>query len=94
VATRRLRVLALLCAALYTFVVEANPVRHHDLVCHSKTPTHCEACAQSPVVSGTEAHFRLEQPALLDLGHVADRRGTAVHAQPVLPRSGRAPPLS
>jgi len=86
-------VLALLCAALYTFMAEANPVRHHDLVCHSKTPTHCEACAQSPAVSGTEAHFRLEQPVLRDLGDVADGRGTAVHFQPVLPRSGRAPPL-
>jgi hypothetical protein len=93
VATRRLRVLALLCAALYTFMAEANPVRHHDLVCHSKTPTHCEACAQSPVVSGAEAHFRLEQPRLPDLGDVEGGRGTAVHFQPVLPRSGRAPPL-
>jgi len=89
----RLRRLALQVAVLHVLVASLAPLFHHDLDCHLKTPTHCNACVQTPLGSRTEAGFTLERPRLTDLGHVLGPATAVPTTKPLLPHSGRAPPV-
>jgi hypothetical protein len=40
--------------AVYCVILVVSPVVHHDLACHVKSPTHCEACAANPLASRVE----------------------------------------
>lgn len=88
----RLRRLPLQVALLHALVASAAPLLHHDLACHVKTPTHCDACVQTPMGPRAEVGFTLERPRLTDLGHVPGPLATGPAPEPVLKRSGRAPP--
>lgn len=80
--------------AIYAFAAMALPLAHHDVVCHTKTPTHCVTCviaASGDVASDPGTLARL---GLNDLG-AAPLDGPARVVLPVrLAPAGRAPPAS
>lgn len=46
---RGFRLCVTLALGLYAAAVAASPLLHHDFACHLTSPTHCTACAASPV---------------------------------------------
>lgn len=82
----------LLGLGLYALALVGNPLLHHDLACHLKSPTHCTACTSSPTASRIEDGIRLEAWRLQEAGraHTAPRPGAST-ASP-LRTSGRSPP--
>ena len=91
-AFRRLRLLALVGLVLYTIVLFASPLLHHDLACHVKTPAHCDACAMSPVASRVESSAVAGLPGLARAGTVETPREVAPRPFARVAQSGRAPP--
>ena len=77
---------------LYTLLASLSPALHHDLACHVKSPTHCDACVASPQASRTEPATGLNAPALHALGEPPIGVEPREHWAPVAPASGRAPP--
>jgi hypothetical protein len=91
---RRLRLLAAVGLVLYTLVLFASPVLHHDLACHLKTPGHCDACAMSPVASRVESAVVTGLPRLAQAGTVEAAREAAPRPWTRVAASGRAPPAA
>lgn len=91
-AFRRLRSLAALGLVLYAVVFAASPVLHHDLACHLKTPTHCDACAMSPPASRVESSFGSGLTHLAQAGRIEMLREQATRSVAPVAQSGRAPP--
>ncbi len=88
----RARRWAWLGLAVYAAILVVSPVLHHDLACHVKSPTHCEACAANPLASRVETAVLVTTPALPLVGEVAPPvRATDVVAPPSV-SAGRAPP--
>src|SRR5262249_5524449 len=52
---RRHRLLAAVALSLYALLLAVSPVLHHDLACHVKSPTHCDACVANSPASRVEA---------------------------------------
>jgi hypothetical protein len=80
--------------AIYTFAAMALPLAHHDVVCHTKTPTHCVTCviaASGEVAAdpGTLARFGLN-----DVGSAPLDGPSHVVLPARLAPAGRAPPAS
>jgi hypothetical protein len=76
----------------YGIVLAASPVLHHDLICHLKTPTHCDACHASPVAPQAVALVHVAPPDLAASASIENREETAALALVPLRSSGRAPP--
>ena len=80
--------------AIYTFAAMALPLAHHDVVCHTKTPTHCVTCviaASGDVAADPGALARL---GLNDVGAVPVDGPARVVPPARLAPAGRAPPAS
>jgi hypothetical protein len=77
--------------AVYTLILTVNPVLHHDLACHLKSPTHCSACTASPSATRVEA-IGPSLPAPVEAGplEASDHAAEAGAPRPVL--AGRSPP--
>ena len=43
-----------LVVGLYAFVLAVTPLLHHDLDCHLKSRSHCNACTANPLAPGAE----------------------------------------
>ena len=84
---------AALAIGLYTLVLGAGPVEHHDLACHLKSRTHCSACVFASV-PGDEARMGEAQaplPAVASIGQDTPEDAPA-GTRPI--QSNRAPPAS
>lgn len=80
--------------AIYAFAAMALPLAHHDVVCHTKTPTHCVTCviaASGDVAADPGALARL---GLNDAGAVPVDGSARVVLPARLAPAGRAPPAS
>jgi hypothetical protein len=77
---------------LYGIGLATSPVLHHDLVCHLKTPYHCDACHASPVAPRAVPHVKVVPPVESEASRVESREETASLAPVPLHSSGRAPP--
>jgi len=88
----RLGRVALQIAALHALVAGSSPLFHHDFVCHLKSPTHCEACVQTPMGSRAEAKVTLERPRFEDVGHILAAPASHQGNGPSRGQGGRAPP--
>ena len=53
VGPRRRGIAAAAILVVYALILAATPLLHHDLDCHFKTPTHCQACLASPAAAPT-----------------------------------------
>jgi hypothetical protein len=78
--------------AVYAAILVVSPVLHHDLACHVKSPTHCEACATNPLASRTEPVAAITLPGLAVAGDVVATAIAQVHTASLSTVSGRAPP--
>ena len=76
----------------YLLALGVAPLLHHDLECHVKSPTHCNACMASPPGLCSAAGAPLDATSLHDAGRVeAARATTPAHAFAV-DTPGRSPP--
>ena len=78
--------------AVYSVILVVSPVVHHDLACHVKSPTHCEACAANPLASRVETAVLAVTAALPAAGEVPPGAHDLDGADPVRIAAGRAPP--
>jgi len=79
--------------AVYAAILVVSPVLHHDLACHVKSPTHCEACATNPLASRVEPAGSMALTGLPIAGEVV-AVAVAHHARANLaPAVGRGPPF-
>jgi len=78
--------------ALYTLLASLSPALHHDLACHVKSPTHCDACVANPLASRTEPTAGLLAPPMGAMGEPPAHAESREHYAPVTAASGRAPP--
>ena len=92
VRRRGARLLAWLGLAVYSVILVVSPVVHHDLACHVKSPTHCEACAANPLASRVETAVLAITASLPAAGEVAPAAQNLDGADPVRIAAGRAPP--
>jgi hypothetical protein len=77
---------------LYGIALATSPLLHHDLVCHLKTPSHCDACHASPVAPNAVPHVDVAPPLEASTSRVESREETASLAPVSHRSSGRAPP--
>jgi hypothetical protein len=89
----RRRALAALALSLYAVLLAVSPVLHHDLACHMKSPTHCDACAANPLASRVETAVLTVLPGLPLSGEVAAPPARLDHGTPFTTAAGRAPPV-
>jgi hypothetical protein len=89
---RRGRAWLLALLAVYALLLAANPLLHHDVACHLKSPTHCTSCTASPWASRIETGVPLVSQQLPDAGCVVPGGPTSVRAVVRLAPSGRSPP--
>jgi len=83
-------VLAIL--GVYALLLAANPLLHHDVACHLKSPTHCVACTSSPSASRIEADAPLSALMLPEAGRVAGAERLAADTAATFETTGRSPP--
>jgi hypothetical protein len=89
---RRGRGWLLALLAVYAALLAANPLLHHDVACHLKSPTHCTSCTASPWASRIEAGVPLVSQRLPDAGRVLAKGPESVRAAVRLAPAGRSPP--
>lgn len=78
--------------AVYAFALAGTPALHHDLACHQKSPTHCNACTASPLAPRVETGISLAESRLPAAGRVEAPATSAPRPTPLSAKSGRAPP--
>jgi hypothetical protein len=89
---RRHRLVAALGLALYALTLAVTPLAHHDVACHLKTPSHCDACTSTTLAPRAEAVCALSAPRLIDAGRVEGAEASAPAVRILLQNAGRAPP--
>lgn len=77
---------------LYAIVLLGNPILHHDLACHLKTPGHCDACTACPQAPRIESGPGPDPAAHAEAGRVETAGTVAPDVAVCLPTSGRSPP--
>jgi hypothetical protein len=88
--TGRRWVLAALAA--YAILLAANPLLHHDVACHQKSPTHCAACTSSPWAGRIEAVSPVAERPLPAAGYVEGWSCDPADSAAILQSTGRSPP--
>lgn len=78
--------------AAYAILVAANPLLHHDVTCHVKSPTHCVACTSSPSAGRIEGAAPASARALPEIGRVERVACDAAESTAILQTTGRSPP--
>ena len=81
-----------LLVAIYTLAAMAMPLAHHDVVCHTKTPTHCVTCVVASSGDVAAASAGLDRLGLNDLGPAALDEPSRIASLSRRAPSGRAPP--
>ena len=81
-----------LLLGLYLILLVVSPLVCHDLACHVKSPTHCDACQANPIASGTEPTAGLEGWTAETSARVETSVTRAPRAAAVLQVPGRSPP--
>jgi len=76
----------------YLLALGVAPLLHHDLECHVKSPTHCNACMASPPGLSSAAGAPLDASRLDDAGSVEAARATAPVPTFAVDAPGRSPP--
>lgn len=77
---------------LYVALLVASPLAHHDLACHVKSPTHCDACQANPLASSTEPAPGLQVWTDGAAGDVEIPEAHAPRPALLAPLAGRSPP--
>jgi hypothetical protein len=88
----RFRGWAVLMAVGFAAMLATDPVQHHGLDCHLKTPTHCHACLTHPLASKVEDRFSAGGLRPLPASAVVPPRQGRPRLVVVSSRSTRAPP--
>jgi hypothetical protein len=83
---------AVVALAVYAILLMANPLLHHDVACHVKSPTHCVACTSSPSAGRVEAAVPIAARPLPAAGHVERLVCSADDSAAILETTGRSPP--
>jgi hypothetical protein len=81
-----------LVLGLYAAAALGTPLLHHDLACHLKTPTHCDACMANPLGSRAESSVEPAPPRFLAAGRVPARSAAARETAPRRATRDRSPP--
>ena len=81
-----------LALGCYLVALAAAPLLHHDLECHVKSPTHCNACMASPPGLRSAAGAPLDAIHLHDAGTVEAAPSTALLPAFAVDTPGRSPP--
>lgn len=82
----------LLALALYAVVLLGSPILHHDLACHLKSATHCNACTASPFASRIESGVPLDGWRPHRAGRVEGVSQKAPEPASAPRTTGRSPP--
>lgn len=85
--------LVAVAAGIYVVVLLVSPILHHDLACHIKSPTHCDACVANPLASRIETGVCLGEPALPAAGFVETSGRVVPKAAVSIRTTGRSPPV-
>jgi hypothetical protein len=88
----RRRVLAGLALGFYAILLAVSPVLCHDLACHVKSATHCDACQANPLASPVETRATLHVPPLPAAGETPCEDEQREEQGGVARTSGRSPP--
>ena len=78
--------------ALYALVLLVTPLLHHDLACHLKSPTHCNACTANPLAPRVVVGIGLPEARLPEAEPVATPDVSACLTVDTSSASGRSPP--
>jgi hypothetical protein len=78
--------------AVYALVLVVTPVLHHDLDCHFKTPTHCQACVANPMAAPPTVLPTVWSGPLPIAGRIDATRRTVPTKIVRVEIPGRAPP--
>jgi hypothetical protein len=89
---RRRRAALVLALGTYMVLIGTNPLLHHDLSCHLKSPTHCQACTSNPSASKVEHRISLDVVRLADSGSIHAPAETLPKLAVAVPTAGRSPP--
>ena len=81
-----------LLLGLYLVLLVGSPLFCHDLACHIKSPTHCDACQSNPIASGTEPVAGLEGWMTRASAEVETSATRAPRTATLLQVPGRSPP--
>jgi hypothetical protein len=81
-----------LILGLYALVLVGSPALHHDLACHMKSATHCDACTANPLASRIEVGLSLAESHLPPVGWVRAEGNLAPRPSLSSASSGRSPP--
>jgi len=84
----------MLLLGVYALLLVASPLLHHDLACHLKSPTHCDACVAHPMASRVERVARIDASVLAASFLVNAAPRAQVHSGVPLSLPSRAPPAS
>jgi hypothetical protein len=88
----RSRTLGLGAGVLFLVVLAGNPLLHHDLACHQRTPGHCDACLSTPLAPRV-AEVAIPFPPQLPPAEPIEGTGEKLPRPPLSsPSSGRSPP--
>jgi len=83
---------AWLALASYLALFVASPLAHHDLACHVKSPTHCDACQWKPLAPTAEPGLGPERWTDRDVRKVEAEERIAPRSASLAPVPGRSPP--
>jgi hypothetical protein len=89
---RRARASFWLGVGFYLLALSSNPLLHHDLECHVKAPSHCDACMASPPGLCAAVGAPLDTTPLHDAGSVEAEWATAPEPTFAVDAPGRSPP--
>jgi hypothetical protein len=92
VAGRRWRAGLVVALGAYVVLIGTNPLLHHDLSCHFKSPTHCQACTSNPSASKVEHRISLDPVRLAETGRVHSPEQAPPDVAFSVSTSGRSPP--
>ena len=76
----------------YVLALAVAPLLHHDLECHVKSPTHCDACMANPPGLCSTQSTPLEGTCLHDAGSVEAALASAPLPAFKVEAPGRSPP--
>jgi hypothetical protein len=76
----------------YLVALAVAPLLHHDLECHVKSPTHCNACMASPPGLRSATGAPVDAIHLHDAGTVEVVSPTALVSAFAVDTPGRSPP--
>lgn len=93
-STQSRSVVAALGVCLYALLIALSPAFHHDIDCHVKAPSHCDACAAGRIPSVVDNATGSSFATLRAIAVVHEIEPSIPCSRPRHHILGRAPPVT